>query len=1032
MQFARIENLWSLLVLLPMLGAYLWWWRWKLRLMDRLGDRDLLQAMAHTQSARRQIARAVFALLGTALLCIAYAQPQWGQTNRPIKRTGVDVVFALDLSASMSARDVAPNRLEAAKNEIETALEVLRGDRVGLVVFTAISFVQTPLTTDYGAIRFYLDRLQPGQMPLGGTSLEGAMTDAVELLTGKRLQEEEEKSDIEMRRAKNQIVVLITDGEDHESDPRAAASLAATSNIKIVTVGFGSEDGERIPLLRPDGQLSGFKRDKSGEFVKTRLDRETLEQLAEATGGEYVPYTGENSVANALVDYINALEKTEIETMLKERYRERFQFFALPGLLLLLLSLLFGERRPRRRKSAASVALVSALLLLPGCERAFEDTLSSVDRGNELIEAGEFEQALEAYRQAETEIPARPELHYDIGRALLGLERWDEAAGSFARALETNDISLRFDALNNLGLSHAGREGWKDAWQTFSEALVLASQNPGVVEQARIDETRHNLEVAWRKFYPPCKQLEDTNEENDDPKSATTLEQPSVKDATLCGLDDDWYVIGAIPGSTVSVTATFRDLREEPDKDVPFLSQSADLQIALFDETGQTALAVDQGSEPPGDDRSATRTIARFLVDDTMTSDETGKLFLRVGAADQREFKYDVNIESIPPCHALEEQFEDNDDPEQAKAPGPGNHQMHHCGGDPDWFAIDVNEGDSIFVDVQALKDAERGTAPSLNVEIFDPDERLAAEGELDGQYLTAGVRDIAEPGRYLVHVFGQSKEEQGPYKLDIYQFAPCLEGDDRKEENDTAAAASPLDPGEPVVRYLRACDKDLDFFRVDFGDEKKVNVGLARATTPPPGIEPDELPPFQFDLVSASGDQILVPGAEVIEQPAPPQQAMPDGEAPPPQVPLELVVVANDLEGDSAILRVIGENEFYHLIQTDAQQQQQQDEDQQSDDKQDGDQDPEESDEKKEDEQGKDNQDAQDEQEGGDEQEEQKPNPDPKDPKDQTDEKPTPGEEAREGRLEDILEALEATDDNFQMRKALENMPGRYIEKDW
>lgn len=1029
MQFAQPQNLWSLLVLVPMLLAYLWWWRWKLRLMDRLGDRGLLQEMAHTQSARRQIARAVFLLLGTALICIAYAQPQWGQTNRPIKRTGVDVVFALDLSTSMSARDVAPNRLDAAKNEIKTTLDVLRGDRVGLVVFTAISFVQTPLTTDYGAIRFYLDRLEPGQMPLGGTSLGRAVTDGVELLTGKRLQEGA-PTEIEMRRAKNQIVVLITDGEDHESDPRAASQLAANNDIKIVTVGFGSEDGEHIPVVRPDGSLAGFKRDRKGELVKTRLDSKTLEQMADATGGTYVHYSGEHSVANALVNYINALEKTEIETMLKERYRERFQFFALPGLILLLLSLLLGERKPRRRKRASALALISVVALSSlGCDRAFEDTLSAVDRGNELIEEGEFEQALEAYREAETKIPARPELHFDIGRALLGLEKWDEAAGAFARALETQDVSLRFDALNNLGLAHAGRESWRDAWQTFQDALVLAAQSPLAIDAERVADTRHNLEVAWRKLYPPCAMLEDEHEENDTPEQATQLEQPSVKDATLCGLDDDWYVIGAIPGSTVSVTAKFRDLRDQPDEEIPFLAQAADLQIALFDETGKTALAVDQGEDPVGDTRNATRTIARFQVDESMTSDETGRLLLRVGASDTREFEYDLEIQSIPPCHALEEEYEDNDTPEQAKTLNPGSYEMHYCGGDHDWFAISVEAGDAIFVDIQTPPDAERERPASLGVEIFDPRDRLAAEGEVEGVYLTAGVRAIEEAGRYLIHVFGRPDDEQGPYKLDIYRFAPCPVGDDRFEQNDTAASAAPLDPSEPTQRYLRACDQDPDFFRVDFeGDEKKVNVGLARVSTPPPNVEPTDLPPFQFDLVSASGSQILVAGAEVIMPPTPPPSAAEDV---PPQLPLELVVQADELEGDAAILRVLGEDEFYHLVQVDPQQQSSSDENQDKNDQQDGEQDPGDSEQQEEDDQGNEDQDSDGEDQGGDEEQPQ-PNPEPEDPEESDQQQPAPGEEAESGRLEDILEALEATDDNFQMKKALENMPTPYLEKDW
>lgn len=1049
MQFAQPQNLWSLLVLLPMVGAYVFWWMWKHRLMERIGERDLLMAMAATRSARRQVARAVFVLLGTALLCIAVAQPQWGQTNRAIKRTGVDVVFALDLSASMGARDVAPSRLEAAKNEIETTLEVLRGDRVGLVVFTAVSFVQTPLTTDYGAIRFYLDRLKPGQMPLGGTSLGRAVVDSVELLTGKRVAESEQ-ANVEMRRAKNQIVVLITDGEDHESDPRSASQLAQTNDIKIVTVGFGSAEGERIPVLRPDGSLAGYKRDREGNVVRTSLDDETLKQMADATGGRYIHYAGENSVANDLVNYINALEKSEVETMLKERYRERYAFFAVPGLLLLILSLLLGERKPknRRKSDAAKVALVglvaSIALFGSGCERAFEDTLGSVDEGNEYIEAGEYEKALEQYRRAEAQIPARPELHYDIGRALLGLERWDEAADAFARALETDDLSLRFDSLFNLALAHAGKESWREAWETYRDALALAAKNPGVIDEARKAEARWNLEVAWRRFYPPCSKLEDAHEDNDEPGTATKLEENKVDKATLCGLDDDYYVVGAIPGTHVSLRATFRELRDEPDEEQAYLPNAADLQIAIFDQTGDNVLVVDQGDPAaPTSGPPTERTIDRFLVEEGMVSGEMPHVLVKVTAAEHLEFEYDLEIESIPPCHALEDEFEDNDGPDESKLLQPGNHNLHYCGADEDWFAVQTELGDSFFIDVQRPPDAERERPAALGFEIYDANGRVVATGEEEGAFLTAGVRDITRPGRYMVRVFGQTDDEQGPYQLDLYNYAPCIVGDDRFEENDTANAASQLDQTQPVHRYLRACDADPDYYRIDFTEDqkpedRKVEMGLARVSTPAPGADPTEAPNFEFDLVSRSGDQILVPGYK----PELPENAEE------PSVPIALLVQKEEIEEDAAILRVTGENEFYHLVQLNVQnpeQDQQDQQDQQEEqDQQESDDESSDSEEQEDSSSGEEDEQSEEQDEGGDSEEERDEEGEEEQPEPQSGEEEPPPEEGEsaeqqlspeeveEGRLEDILKALEQTDDNFQMRKALENIPGRYIEKDW
>ncbi len=1040
MLFAQPDNLWSLLLLVPMIGALVGYWVWRQRLMERVGDHALLAAMASASSPRRKVARAVFAVLGTLLLCVAVAQPQWGQTDRPIRRTGVDVVFALDLSESMLARDVKPSRLQGAKDEVETTLDMLSGDRVGLVVFTAISFVQTPLTIDYGAIRFYLAKLRTGQMPRGGTSLGRALTDAVELLTGERVQEAT-RSDMEMHRSKSQVIVLITDGEDHESDPLAAAKLAAERGIKIVTVGLGSPDGEKIPVLRPDGSLAGYKRNKSGEVVKTSLDESTLKQMAEITGGIYIPYTGPNSVASGLVEYVNELEKSEIETLMKERYRERFGFFLAPGLVLLVLSLMLGDRRRRPSRVASIAGIGLVLALLAGCERPLEDTLGAVDDGNELLAAGDFEGALAAYREAEKQIPARPELHYDIGRALLGLEKWDEAADAFARALETTDPALEFQALYNLGIAHSGAERWLEAWESFRDAIAVADRLGWKFDDPRLVDARHNLEVAWRKFYPPCSELEDELEENDAPSQATKLQQPKVEKAALCGGDDDWYVIDAIPGTRVEVKARFRDLREEPDPERAFLPQNPDLQLAVFDSAGERAIVVDQGLDaPPVADRKTSRTIARFAVDETMVSQSEPRVLLKVGAAENLEFEYDLEIFSIPPCRSLEEDSEDNDFPEQAKRLQAGNHQMHTCPADDDWFVVDLVEGDTLFVDVMPRPDVEKEVPPSLQVEVFDPNQVVVATGEVEGGYVTAGIRDVKRPGTYTIHVFGTDAEQQGPYALDLYRYgAECIANDDRLEENDTANAAAPLDPQIPVQRYLRACSADPDFFRIDFPEdakEKSVSLGLANVSTPAPDTDPLDRPVFAFDMVSPSGDQILVAG-QAVEVP---------GDVEEPPVPVSHILEAPEVEGESAIIRVAGQDEYYHLVQLD----EPPPSDQQNDQNQEQQQDGESGDQQQEDQQesGDQSDDQSESDDQGDEQDspsddgEQTPEGDEEEQADASeageeesdDEAPKPSEQAdaEMGRIEELLNALEQTDDNFQMRKALENMPPQFIEKDW
>ncbi len=1043
MQFEHLESIWWVALAIPMFGAYLSFVVWKRKVAERIGNPELVNRMAEGHSPRLQVIRAVLVIVAVALLAIAYAQPQWGETNRPIKRTGIDVVFALDLSKSMLARDVNPNRLEAAKNEIRTAMSLMGGDRVGLVVFTSISFQQSPLTTDYGAIRFYLKKLKPEQMPMGGTSVGRALADSVELLTGQSASRDEDGDAPDMKRAENQIIVIFTDGEDHESNPMLTAQKAADQNIRIVTVGIGSTSGERIPVYKADGTLAGFTRDRSGNLVRTKLDEETLQRIAQTTGGEYIRYTGENSVANALVEYVNKLEKSEIETLLKSRYKERYYVFVFPALLLLLIAGFLGERR----KSPAISRKLTVLLILAvttfGCEDAFRAKLSSVEKGISALAKDDGSGALEAFQKAETEIPANPQLHYNLGLAHLELGEHELAQQKFTRALETDDLTLRFDATVNLGLTLAAQELWQDALDTFKGAIKLGLQNPGVIDTDRMKMAAQNLETAFHKLYPPCATLEDELEDNDTAQTASKLPEGEKKKLALCGLDADWFQVPAIPGSTVAVTAKFRVLRNTPDPEMPFMTAPTDVKIGLFTPDGQTAIAVDQGldEDDVSNVKTVTREISRLEVDESMLQGGN-MLFLKVSAAEFREFEYDVNIVSIPPCEALQETTEPNDTPEQAMPLE--TTPVHLCKGDRDFFKVSLQPDESFFVDLIPGDDAETETKPALKFSMYAADSgKLLASSIDEGGVITGGIRNF-EGGDVVIEVSGEA-ESQGPYELRHYRFPLCPEGDDRLEENDSAETPAELNPEEPMTRYLRLCPGDPDFFTLPIDEKsKKVELGLALIAIPK-SEDPAELTEFSLDLLSTSGDQIIAESQAV---------EVPDETA----VPLTRALVQEDFEEKTALIRVDSEaGDFYHLVQLNPQKpppqdQQQEDQEQNQDEGDNQDEQQDESDDPQEKE--KDNEGGQDEQEK--EQSENSEGKDEQDPEEEKRESGEPEEEQQQEqqeqqeaqqaqanpaeetedpnqqRIGDILRALEETDDNFQMKKALQDRPDRFIDKDW
>ncbi len=274
--------------------------------------------------------------LGLALFGLALAQPQCGTRSELTKRRGIDVVVALDASKSMLARDVQPSRLERAKLELTALLDELKGDRVGLVAFAGDAFVQSPLTSDYSAVKLFLRAVDPEQMPQGGSNIGAALTLAKQVL------------DNADRGSKERVVVLLSDGEDLTGDVDEAVSALKSAGVQVLTVGIGSEQGEPIPVFNRRGEFVDYKKDAAGQTVLTRMDRAGLTAIAQATGGTF--FHQPRGVAMAqVVERIDRMQKSELESRVTVRYDERFQVFAVPGLVLLVLGMLL---LPSSRRSS--------------------------------------------------------------------------------------------------------------------------------------------------------------------------------------------------------------------------------------------------------------------------------------------------------------------------------------------------------------------------------------------------------------------------------------------------------------------------------------------------------------------------------------------------------------------------------------------------------------------------------------------------------------------------------------------------------
>lgn len=264
-----------------------------------------------------------------ALLCFGFAlsEPQCGSHSELTKRRGIDVVVAIDASKSMLARDVQPSRLERAKLELTTLLDELKGDRVAIVVFAGDAFIQCPLTSDYAAAKMFLRAVDPDAMPQGGTNIGAALLLSRQVL------------DNADRGAKDKVIVLISDGEDLEGEITEGVDALKEAGAQVLAVGIGSETGEPIPILNKSGEVVGHTKDENGAVVMTRLDRAGLERIAEATGGKFF-YQPKSVAMSEVVQLIDKLQKSELESRLTVRYAEIFQPFVLAGVIALALAFL--------------------------------------------------------------------------------------------------------------------------------------------------------------------------------------------------------------------------------------------------------------------------------------------------------------------------------------------------------------------------------------------------------------------------------------------------------------------------------------------------------------------------------------------------------------------------------------------------------------------------------------------------------------------------------------------------------------------
>jgi Ca-activated chloride channel family protein len=331
-RFEHTDFLWALLLIPALTGIFIWMMIWKKRALQRFGEWTIIHRLLPGQSNGRVIAKFILLMIGYGFLIVGIANPQLGSKLVEGERKGIDIIIALDVSNSMLAEDIKPSRLEMSKQAISKLIDNLGNDRIGIVIFAGNAYTQLPITTDYSAAKMFLSNIDTKIVPTQGT----AIGEAIELAVGAFDDETHSRA-----------IIIITDGENHEDDALKASKDASEKGIIVYTVGMGLPEGAPIPEYNKYNQMVGYKKDRDGSTVVTKLDEAMLQQIASAGKGVYVRANNTQSGLKTILEEINKLEKTKFESRMFSDYEDRFQYFIAVSLIFLLLELFIFERKSK-------------------------------------------------------------------------------------------------------------------------------------------------------------------------------------------------------------------------------------------------------------------------------------------------------------------------------------------------------------------------------------------------------------------------------------------------------------------------------------------------------------------------------------------------------------------------------------------------------------------------------------------------------------------------------------------------------------
>jgi tetratricopeptide (TPR) repeat protein len=477
LRFAHPEYLWLLWAVPALALALFIAHRRRRRLLKRFISESLFSQLVPDMSGQKRAGKQTLLLISMGLLILTLANPQVGTRLEEVKRKGIDVFVALDVSLSMKAEDIRPSRLEKAKRDVSSLLRKLKGDRVGLIVFAGDAFVQFPLTADYSAADLFISAVDVDAVPTPGTMIGAAIDKALQSF----------RKDLPTQK----VIIVVSDGENTEGDISGATQKAKEVGVRVYTVGMGTPDGSPIPLYS-GSQRTDYKRDRAGSIVLTKLDETTLQQIAVATGGVYRRATSGGNEIEDIFNELSTLQKTEMGSLQVAGYQDQFHYPLAAAIFLLVLEHVLSERKGKfiaRLMRLVPVAQRLSVLALMAVGLAHAQTVRShVNTGNDYYTKHLFPEAETEYKKALENDPTSREAQFDLGNAYYKQGRFEEAQRSYNVSVVNAPAGIdQAAAYHNIGnaLFKAGKVA--ESLEAYKQALKL---NP------TDDETRYNYQLA--------------------------------------------------------------------------------------------------------------------------------------------------------------------------------------------------------------------------------------------------------------------------------------------------------------------------------------------------------------------------------------------------------------------------------------------------------------------------------------------------------------------------------------------------------